>query len=96
MKTLRADSGGEFISIKLWQFCKKRGIAIKYAAPYVHKENNIAKRGWRTIVTMKDSLLIDSGLPNYFWAKAMETANYLRNRLPTKTKAHGEIIPKEA
>lgn len=96
MKTLRADGGGEFISVRLRLFCKKRGIAIRYAAPYVHEENGLAERGWRTIVTMKDAMLIDSSLPNGFWAEAMETANYLRNRLPTRTKSHGEVIPKEA
>ena len=36
---------------------------------------------------MKDSLLIDSGLTNQFWAEAMDTANYLRNRLSTTDKA---------
>ena len=96
MKMLRADGGGEFISTKLRLFCEKRGIGIKYAAPYVHEENGLAERGWRTIVTMKDSMLIDSGLPNGFWAEAMETANYLRNRLPTRSKSHGEMIPEES
>lgn len=48
------------------------------------------------MVTMKDSLLIDSGLLNNFWAEAMETANYLRNRLPTRSKNHGKVIPREA
>ena len=96
MKILKADGGGEFISHKLRTFCEKRGISIKHAAPYVHEENGLAERGWRTIVTMKDSILIDSGLPNGFWAEAMETANYLRNRLPTRSKNHGEMIPEEA
>lgn len=44
---------------------------------------------------MKDVLLIDSELPIDIWAEAMETANYLRNRLPTKTRGHGEVIPEE-
>lgn len=48
------------------------------------------------IVTMKDSMLIDSGLSNGFWAKAMETANYLQNRLPTRSKTYSEMIPEEA
>lgn len=87
--------GGEFISIKLRVFCKKRGIALKYAAPYMHKENSLAERGWRRIVTMKDSLLLNSGLPLDFWVEAMDTANYLQNRLPTKSQ-RGEFIPEEA
>lgn len=96
MKALCADGGGEFISTKLKEFCDKKGITIKYAAPYMHEENGLAERGWRTIVTMKDSLLVDSGLPLEFWAEAMDTANYLRNRLPTKIQQRGEIIPEEA
>ena len=76
MKALRADGRGEFIFIKLRTFCEKRGITIKYAAQYIHEENRLAKRGWRTIVTIKDAMLIDSRLPNDFWAEAMETANY--------------------
>lgn len=94
MKALRADGGGGFISTKLKDFCDKRGIAIKYAAPYMHEENGVAERGWRTIVTMKDSFLIDSGLPLEFWVEAMDTANYLQNRLPTKSQ-RGELIPEE-
>ena len=41
--TLRADGEGEFISIKLCLFCEKRGIVIKYAAPYMHEENGLAE-----------------------------------------------------
>ena len=46
---------------------------------------------------MKDSLLIDSKLPNQFWAEAMNITNYLRNRLPTRRIADKTIIiPEEA
>ena len=62
----------------------------------MHKENGLAEREWRTIVTMKDSMLINSGLLNGFWAEAMETANYLQNRFPIRSKNHGEMIPEEA
>lgn len=44
---------------------------------------------------MKDTLLIDSDLPNNFWAKVMEIANYLWNCLPTKTESHKELILEE-
>ncbi len=44
---------------------------------------------------MKDSLLLNSGLPLDFWVEAMDTANYLQNRLPTKSQ-RGEFIPEEA
>ena len=96
MKMLRADGSGEFISTTLRLFRKKKGIGIKYAAPYVHEKNGLAEQGWRTFVTIKDSMLINSRLPNGFWAKVMETANYLWNRLPTRSKSHGEMIPEKS
>ena len=81
---LRTDGGGEFISTAFQSFCQERGINIGYAVPYIHEENGIAERCWRTLTQMKDSLLIDSGLPTQFWAEAMDTANYLQNRLSTR------------
>lgn len=83
MKILRADGDAEFISNKLQFFCEKRGITIRYVGLYMHEENGLAKQGWRTIVTMKNLMLIDSGVPNAFRAEIIETANYLYNKLPT-------------
>lgn len=61
----------------------------------MHEENGLAKQGWRMIVTMKDLLLIDIGLSLEFWAKAMDTANYLYNCLPIKSQRE-ELIPEAA
>ena len=61
----------------------------------MHEKNGLAERGWQTIVTMKDSLLLDSRFLLDFWAKAMDTANYLQNRLSIKSQ-RGKLIPKEA
>ena len=96
MKIPRADSVGEFILVKLRLFCEKRGSTIRYAALYIHEENRLAERGWCTIITIKNSMLINGALPNGFWAEAMETVNYLWNKLATKTKSHDEVILKEA
>jgi len=37
----------------------------------------------RTLLNTARCLLIDAGLPPRFWAEAVNTANYLRNRCPT-------------
>ena len=85
IKALCADRGGKFISKKLKDIRKKKSIMIKYTALYMYEENRFAKRGWRTIVIMKESLLVDNGFSIEFGAKAMDTANYLWNQLPTKS-----------
>ena len=87
----------EFTSTAFQSFCEERGIKIGYAAPYMYKENRIVEQCWKTLVQMKDSLFIDSKLPNQFWPEVMDTANYFRNQLPTKrTEDKTIIIPKEA
>ena len=92
---LQTDGGGEFISAALKSSCNEKGITIGYAALYMHKENEIAERCWRTLAKMKDSLFIDSNLPVNFSVEAMDTANYLRNQFPTRRKGP-TFIPEEA
>lgn len=69
LQQIRVDGGGEFISIAFRDFCKERSIDLAYAAPYMHEENGLAERAWRTISTMKDSMLVDANMPNNFWAE---------------------------
>ena len=92
---LRADDGGEFISAILQSFCQEKGIKIGYTAPYIYEENNIAEQCWKTLAQMKDSLLINSGLPTQFWAEAMDIANYLQNWLPIRRTDKAVIILEE-
>lgn len=65
-------------------------------ALYMQEENRIAEGGWRIIMTIKDLMFIDSGFSNNFWAEAIEIANYLRNKLPIRSKNHSKIIPEKS
>lgn len=47
------------------------------------------------MATIKDSLLIDSGLPVNFWAETMDIANYFHNKFLTR-RVGLAFIPKEA
>lgn len=47
----------------------------------------------RTIVDMARCLLIQSGLPTKYWGEAINTANYLRNRCPSRN--HDNNTPYE-
>lgn len=84
LRCIQTDSRGEFISAALKNFCKKKSIIISYMAPYMYDENKIAKPYWRTLATMKDSLLIDSNLLVNFWVEIMDTTNYLCNQFLTR------------
>lgn len=63
---LQMDSRGEFISIAFQSFFQKRRTKIRYAVPYMHEDNGIMEQCYRTLELIKDSLLIDSGLPTQF------------------------------
>ena len=94
-KAFCTDGEREFIFIKLRTFCEKKSITFKYAAPYMHEENGLTERGWQTIVTMKDLLLLNSRFSLDFWVEVMDIANYLRNRLFTKSQRR-ELISEKA
>ena len=76
---LHVDEGGEYISHALLRWCKTKGISIEHSALYTLKHNSVSEWTWRTLCTMKDSLLLDTNLPNVFWAEVMLTANELKN-----------------
>ena len=83
-KVLRTDNGGEFTSTKFKEFLKSKGIRYERTIPKIPEQNGVVERLNRTLVEIVRSMLIDSKLPQKFWAEALSTATYLRNRSPTK------------
>ena len=84
VKILRSDNGGEYTSNKFEDYLKKEGIRHKYTIPKTPEQNGVSERMNRTLVEKLRSMLIDSKLPQRFWAEALSTAVYLINRSPTK------------
>lgn len=74
---LQAGSRKEFIITVLKTFCQKKNIKIGYTASYMYEENKIAKQYWRILATIKNLLLINSGLPIKFWVEVMDMSNYV-------------------
>ncbi|GAB1600790.1 hypothetical protein Ahia01_000357100 [Argonauta hians] len=83
IKTLRTDNGGEYTSKEFEDYLKKEGIKHEYTVPKTPEQNGVAERMNRTLVEMVRSMLSDSKLPKKFWAEALSTASYIRNRSPT-------------
>lgn len=77
LKTFCTNGEGEFISIKLGVFYKNREIALKYAVLYIYEENGLAEKRWKTIIIIKNLLLLDSRLLLNFLVEAIDIANYL-------------------
>ena len=84
LKTLRSDNGGEYISNEFEDFLEEEGIHHQNTIPKTPQQNGVAERMNRTLEESIRSMLSESQLPKQFWAEALSTATYLRNRSPTK------------
>jgi len=82
--TLRSDNGGEYASHRFKEHLKACGIRHEFSIPRTPQQNGVAERLNRTLVEATRSMLLDADLPKQYWAEAVNTAAYLRNRCPTK------------
>ena len=83
---VRSDNGGEYKSELFKTFCEEKGISHQFTNPYSPQQNGVSERMNRTIVESARSLLYHAKLPLTFWAEAVNTAVYLRNRSPTSVR----------
>ena len=83
IKTLRSDNGGEYTSNNFDKFCHENGISRQFTNPYCPEQNGVAERFNRTMIESARSMLYHAKLPLQFWAEAVSTAVYIRNRCPT-------------
>ena len=94
LKALRTDNGGEYTSTEFETYLKREGVQHELTIPKTPEQNGVAERMNRTLVEAVRSMLADAQPPHNFWAEALSTAVYLRNRSPTK--AVKEMTPFEA
>ncbi|MBW0548920.1 hypothetical protein O181_088635 [Austropuccinia psidii MF-1] len=86
IKMITTDGGGEFLNQKFKELANNKGFKHNVAPPYTPEHNGIAKRANRTILDKARCLLIGSKLPHQYWDKAVNTATYLSNILPTPSR----------
>ena len=69
---------GEFES-----YLKLKGIHHELTVPHTPEQNGVAERMNRTLIESARSMLAHAGLPHCYWAEAVSTAAYLKNRTVT-------------
>jgi len=84
IRSIRSDNGREYIKTKIKQFLAKKGIKQELTIAYTPTMNGVAERNNRTLAERARSMLAESGLHNKYWGEAFATANFLRNRSPSK------------
>ncbi|CAI7770970.1 unnamed protein product, partial [Closterium sp. NIES-53] len=92
VKAIRTDRGGEFLSKDFGLWLKKNGIRHSLTMPYSPAMNGIAERSNRTITETARGLLIEVGLPEYFWPDAVRSACVAKNRALTHVGADKWVL----
>jgi transposase InsO family protein len=84
IKRIRSDNGTEFKNGPLKQWMVEVGIQWEPTVTYSPEQNGSAERNQRTLNERARAMIADSGLDKTLWPELIMTANYLRNRSPTK------------
>ncbi len=84
LKVFRTDNGGEYTSKEFEGYLTTEGVRHELTIPKTPEQNGVAERMNRTLVEATRAMLVAANLPHRFWAEALSTATYLRNRSPTK------------
>src|ERR1051325_7140191 len=64
-------------------YLRQYGIESQKTAAYTPEQNGVSERLNFTLQEKARSMLAESPFATGFWAEAVSTANYLRNRSPT-------------
>ena len=83
--TLRSDNGGEYTSRAFHDFCTEHGIKRQFTVPKTPEQNGVAERMNRTLVEMARCMMHGAGLSPSYWAEAVCTAAFTRNRCSTQS-----------
>ncbi|GKB41989.1 putative ribonuclease H-like domain-containing protein [Tanacetum coccineum] len=89
VKVIRCDNRTEFKNKEMNQFCERKGIKREFSVARTPQQNGVAERKNRTLIEAARTMLADSKLPTTFWAKAVNTACYVQNRVLV-TKPHNK------
>lgn len=84
IKGLRTDNGREYINKQFQAFLKEHGIEHQTTVPYSPQQNGVAERANRTIMEAGRCMLEDAGMDRRFWAEAVNTAIFIKNKSPSK------------
>lgn len=78
---IRSDHGREFEDVDFENYFNEHGVDHNFLAFRTHQENGVIERKNRTIEEMTRTMLNENNVPKYLWAKMVNTACYVLNRV---------------
>eukprot|EP00171_Calliarthron_tuberculosum_P002040 IDg2040t1 len=84
IKILRSDGGGEYTSNDFKAHLKQKGIQQQLTVAHTPQQNGVAERMNRTLKDLVRAMMLHKNVPEDFWAEALVTAAYIRNRMTSR------------
>ena len=81
IKAIRSDNEKEFQNGHFQTFCQENGIKHQFTIPYNHSQNGRTERFNGILISSTKALLNEAQLSHEFWEYAIDTANFIHNRL---------------
>lgn len=81
VKKIFSDQGKEYLSERVREFLKQRGIETHTTSAYTPASNGVAERVNLTILNDVRAMLLSSKLPPFFWIEAAHYAVFFRNHM---------------
>nr|GEU37900.1 putative ribonuclease H-like domain-containing protein [Tanacetum cinerariifolium] len=81
VKIIKYDNGTEFKNRIMNELCEMKGIRREFSVARTSLQNGVAERKNKTLIEAARTMLADSKLPTTFWAKAVNTACYVQNKV---------------
>ena len=88
VKILRTDNGGEYTSNEFQSYLEQNGRVHQPTVAYSPQQNEVAERMNRTLMDLVRSMLHAKNIEKPFWAEALQTATYIRNRVTSRSLAN--------
>lgn len=83
-KKFNCDRGGEYVNNDLKNYFRSEGIQMELTPGYTPQLNGVAERKNRSLLEMARCMLIDAEFEKHLWGEAVNTANYIQNRVITR------------
>ena len=81
IRAIHSDNGTKFKNTHFKTFCASLGLEHQFSSPYVPQQNGVVERKNRTLVEMARTMLDEHRTPRRYWAKAINTACHVSNRI---------------
>ena len=85
IKILRTDRGGEYVSKAFEHYLQVNGTVRELTVHHSPSQNGVSERLNKTLVLRGRACLIETNLPGFLWAEALQYAVWMKNRTPTRT-----------